>query len=658
MTSGRQVGGGPFAAFLEQMPDAIIGVDRDSAIMLVNARAASLFGFDRAEIIGKPLELLLPGYSRDTTRPEKASQGGDPSTSQVATVTQLAARRKDRSLFPAEVVFSSTRRYGDVVVMAAVRDTTERVKDPVRFHGVVEAVDDAAVGVDRSGLIALVNPQAEELFGYTRRELIDQPFDLLVPQAVIDGSGRPGPNRLKTKANGQLTMGTPLEGRRKDGSAFPVEISLSAVETEEGPLVSAAIRDASDRPETRREQDRAAVQGARDLLESRLHQSHRLESLGQLAGGVAHDFNNLLAAILNYVGFVSDEISKEIDLRPASTTARLTAVLRDVGQIGAAAERAAGLTHQLLAFARREVRNLEVLDLNGIVGEVETLLRRTIGEHVLLTTDGASDLKGVRADRGQMEQILLNLAVNARDAMPNGGTLSVATENFTVDDAYATLHPVIEAGSYVRLTVTDTGEGMDRETLDRAFEPFFSTKPKDKGTGLGLATVYGIVSQTGGMIELRSEVEDGTTVTILLPSVTAAVTRNASPQIVRRHRTGETILVVEDEELVRDVASRILTQHGYHVLLAAGGSDAFALNDAHPGVIDLLLTDVVMPGVTGREVAERMSEARPDIRVLYMSGYQDSVIAARGVIEQGITLLSKPFKASDLVEHVRAVLDA
>jgi PAS domain S-box-containing protein len=658
MTSGRKVGGGPFAAFLEQMPDAIIGVDRESAIMLVNARAASLFGFDRAEIIGKPLELLLPGYSRDTTRPEKATQGGDPSTSQVATVTQLAARRKDRSLFPAEVVFASTRRYGHVVVMAAVRDTTERVKDPVRFHGVVEAVDDAAVGVDRSGLIALVNPQAEELFGYTRRELIDQPFDLLVPRAVIDSSGRPAPNRLKTKANGQLTMGTPLEGRRKDGSAFPVEISLSAVETEEGPLVSAAIRDASDRPETRREQDRAAVQGARDLLESRLHQSHRLESLGQLAGGVAHDFNNLLAAILNYVGFVSDEISKEIDLRPASTTARLTAVLRDVGQIGAAAERAAGLTHQLLAFARREVRNLEVLDLNGIVGEVETLLRRTIGEHVLLTTDGASDLKAVRADRGQMEQILLNLAVNARDAMPNGGTLSVATENFTVDDAYATLHPVIEAGSYVRLTVTDTGEGMDRETLDRAFEPFFSTKPKDKGTGLGLATVYGIVSQTGGMIELRSEVEDGTTVTILLPSVTAAVTRNASPQIVRRDRTGETILVVEDEELVRDVASRILTQHGYHVLLAAGGSDAFALNDAHPGVIDLLLTDVVMPGVTGREVAERMSEARPDIRVLYMSGYQDSVIAARGVIEQGITLLSKPFKASDLVEHVRAVLDA
>ncbi len=658
MTSGRQVGVGPFAAFLEQMPDAIIGVDRDSAIMLVNARAASLFGFERAEIIGKPLELLLPGYSRDTTRLENASQGGDPSTSQVATVTQLAARRKDRSLFPAEVVFSSTRRYGHVVVMAAVRDTTERAKDPVRFHGVVEAVDDAAVGVDRSGLIALVNPQAEELFGYTRRELIDQPFDLLVPQAVIDGSGRPAPNRLKPKANGQLTMGTPLEGRRKDGSAFPVEISLSAVETEEGPLVSAAIRDASDRPETRREQDRAEVQGARDILESRLHQSHRLESLGQLAGGVAHDFNNLLAAILNYVGFVSDEISKEIDLRPASTTARLTAVLRDVGQIGAAAERAAGLTHQLLAFARREVRNLEVLDLNGIVGEVETLLRRTIGEHVLLTTDGASDLKAVRADRGQMEQILLNLAVNARDAMPNGGTLSVATENFTVDDAYATLHPVIEAGSYVRLTVTDTGEGMDRETLDRAFEPFFSTKPKDKGTGLGLATVYGIVSQTGGMIELRSEVEDGTTVTILLPSVAAAVTRNASPQIVRRHRTGETILVVEDEELVRDVASRILTQHGYHVLLAAGGSDAFALNDAHPGVIDLLLTDVVMPGVTGREVAERMSEARPDIRVLYMSGYPDSLIAARGVIEQGITLLSKPFKAADLVEHVRAVLDA
>jgi hypothetical protein len=449
-----------------------------------------------------------------------------------------------------------------------------------------------------------------------------------------------------------------LEGRRKDGSEFPVEISLSALDSSEGPLVSAAIRDASDRTVTRREDERAAVQLARDLLETRLHQSHRLESLGQLAGGVAHDFNNLLAAILNYVAFVSKEIDLELEARPIDARARLTAVLSDVAQIGAAAERAADLTHQLLAFARREVRNLEVLDINDIVGEVESLLRRTLGEHVTLVTRGAHDLKAVRADRGQMEQILLNLAVNARDAMPNGGTLTIFSENFTVDDEYAALHPVVDAGSYVRVRVTDTGAGMDRETLDRAFEPFFSTKPKDKGTGLGLATVYGIVSQTGGLVELRSELGAGTMVTILFPSVAAALIEAEPPRPVERHRAEETILVVEDEELVLDVASRILMQHGYHVLMARSGTEAFEIINEYRGTIDLLLTDVVMPGITGKEVAERVAVLRPGIRVLYMSGYPESVVASQGVVDQAIRLLSKPFKAVDLLDHVREVLDA
>jgi hypothetical protein len=647
-----------FAAFLEIVPDAMLSVDRREAIVLVNAHAASLFGYERDALERKPIQLLLPGYAHGSlTRRDAGHRAGSPGLQRVDAM-QVAARRKDGSEFPAEILFTTIQQNGRRMVVAAVRDITDRMRDPVRFRGVLEAAEDAAVGVDSGGLIALVNPEAEALFGYTRRELIDQPVDLLVPQASRGGSRRRSPRKAAGKANIQLAVGTPLGGRRKDGSKFPVEISLSAVETKEGPLVSAAIRDASDRTETRREHDRAEVQGARDLLESRLHQSHRLESLGQLAGGVAHDFNNLLAAILNYVGFVSDEITNEIDIRPLGTTDRLTAVLSDVSQIGAAAERAAGLTHQLLAFARREVRNLEVLDINGIVREVETLLRRTIGEQVALIAHGAPNLKSVRADRGQIEQILLNLAVNARDAMPNGGTLSVATGNFSVDDAYATLHPLVEAGSYVRVCVTDTGAGMDRETLDRAFEPFFSTKPKDRGTGLGLATVYEIVSQTGGMIELQSELGAGTTVTILLPSVAAAATKPAAPRISRKHRSGETILVVEDEELVRDIASRILTQHGYHVLVASGGSEALALIAGYRGPIDLLLTDVVMPGVTGREVAERASDARPEVRVLYMSGYPDSVIASQGVIEQGISLLSKPFKAADLVDHVRAVLDA
>jgi two-component system, cell cycle sensor histidine kinase and response regulator CckA len=241
--------------------------------------------------------------------------------------------------------------------------------------------------------------------------------------------------------------------------------------------------------------------------------------------------------------------------------------------------------------------------------------------------------------------------------MPIGGTLSVDIENFTVDDEYATRHPVVEAGSYVRLCVTDTGAGMDRETVERAFEPFFSTKPKDKGTGLGLATVYGIVSQTAGMVELRSEVGVGTTVTILLPTVASVVTEADAPRTVSRRRAEETLLIVEDEALVLDVATRILAQHGYRVLAARNGAEAMELIDGYQGTIHLLLTDVVMPGATGKEVAERVSRQRPEIRVLYMSGYPESVIASQGVIDQGIRLLSKPFNALDLLEHVRAVLD-
>jgi PAS domain S-box-containing protein len=576
----------------------------------------------------------------------------------AVTLLQMTAHRKDGSEFPAEISWTSTGLDDGLMVIAAVRNLSERKPDKVRFRGVLEAADDAAVGVDRGGTIATANPEAEVLFGYTPPELIDHSLEMLVPRLGPDGTAQDGFRHVDGHVNRRLGAGKPLEGRRKDGSEFPVEVSLSAIDTDEGPLVSVAIRDASDRVETRREEDRATVQNGRDILESRLHQSHRLESLGQLAGGVAHDFNNLLAAILNDAGFVVEEITKELETRPVDERLRLTAVLSDVGQIGAAAERAAGLTHQLLSFARREVRHLEVLDINGTVREVETLLRRTIGEHVELITNGARNLKTVRADRGQIEQILLNLAVNARDAMPNGGTLRLDTDNFTVDDEYAARHPVLEAGSYVRLRVRDTGTGMDEETIDRAFEPFFSTKSKDKGTGLGLATVYGIVSQTAGMVELHSELGVGTTVTILLPSAASAVTTPTLREQPADVKPGETILVVEDEELVLDIATRILTQHGYHVLAARSGEEASYLMDGHQGIIHLLLTDLVMSGETGKEIAERLSKLRPEIRVLYMSGYPESVIASQGVIEPGIMLLSKPFKALDLLAHVRSALDA
>jgi CheY-like chemotaxis protein len=258
-----------------------------------------------------------------------------------------------------------------------------------------------------------------------------------------------------------------------------------------------------------------------------------------------------------------------------------------------------------------------------------------------------------------MEQVLLNLAVNARDAMPTGGTLIIDTDNFIVDDAYAAQDPRLQPGPHVRLRVADTGSGMTRETIERAFEPFFSTKPKEKGSGLGLATVYGIVNQAGGMVDLESNLGTGTTITILLPTVASIIQQPDTPRpSARRSHGGETILVVEDEDLVLHVATRILTRHGYRVLAARGGSEALELINDHRGTIHLLLTDVVMPGLTGKQIAERVSELRPKIRVLYMSGYPESVISSQGVVQRGIHLVSKPFVAADLLDHVRATLDA
>ena len=647
-----------FATFLEAVPDAIVGVIADGTIVMVNAKAGVLFGYTRDEMVGRHLELLVPTSVRDHSQLRDAYFTA-PVARSMGIGMELAGRRHDGSEFPVEISLAWIKIDGRLIVVAAVRDITERKRAEAKFRSLLEAAPDAIIGVNPDGVIALVNTQAEALFGYERNQLIGRPVELLVPGAALNiHSPHPNPGFRDPRTRPDEAW-IALAGRRSDGAEFPAEVSLSSMESEEGLMVCAAIRDVTERVEAQHERDRMEAQLERDRLERQLHQSQRLESLGQLAGGVAHDFNNLLAAILNYVSFVNEEITTEIAHRPSHESARLSKVLDDVSQIGAAAERAARLTHQLLAFGRREVIKPEIIDFNAIVGEVDGLLRTTIGEHVELKTRCATDLDRVLADRGQMEQVLLNLAVNARDAMPTGGTLIIDTDNFVVDPAYAAADPRLEAGPHVRLRVADTGTGMDHDTIERAFEPFFSTKPKEKGSGLGLATVYGIVNQAGGMVDLESDVGTGTTVTILLPSV-ASSADHVEPErrATRRSHGGETILVVEDEDLVLDVASRILTRHGYRVLAARGGAEALELIGEHRETIHLLLTDVVMPGLTGKQVAERVTELRPGIRVLYMSGYPESVITSQGVVQRGIHLVSKPFVAADLLDHVRATLDA
>ena len=538
--------------------------------------------------------------------------------------------------------------------------------------GLLDAAPDAMLAVDEAGLIVLANAQAERLFDYRREELIGRPVELLV--SIADPKFRP------------RATGLQMAGRRHDGSEFLTEISLSTMATDAGLLISATIRDATERIEVEAERvrvkteaervrleaeaDRVKAEGEkteaervrleaeadRERLEGQLHQSQRMESLGQLAGGVAHDFNNLLAVILNYASFVAEELTSAA---ATPTGTQWEGPLKDVKQIQLAAERASLLTHQLLSFAHREVVQARALSLNSAITRMEQILRRTIGEQIELVISLAASLPMVVADPGQIEQIVLNLAINARDAMPKGGTLSIDTmaRGITGNESSATGVP---AGSYACFRVGDTGVGMSAEVRDRAFEPFFTTKPRGEGSGLGLATVYGIVSQSGGHTRIYSDEGFGTAITILLPAAKQDSTRDLHDERVGRLRPllgTETILVVDDEEALREVTRRILTRNGYTVVTASSGAEAIEIAASHVGPIDLVLTDVIMPTMQGPAVANEMRQLRPGIRVLFMSGHAQPVLESEAVLGTEFLLVEKPFDQAILLENVRKVLD-
>jgi signal transduction histidine kinase/CheY-like chemotaxis protein len=410
--------------------------------------------------------------------------------------------------------------------------------------------------------------------------------------------------------------------------------------------------DARDRSEPVAEG--ALLQAQQDKTQEQLLQAQRLENLGQLAGGVAHDFNNLLAVILNYASFASEELATASE---PDWAARCESARSDLEQITRAGERAASLTRQLLAFARREVIRPQVLDLDTVIIAVEEMLRRTLGEHVELTTALAGDLRPVLADPGQLEQVLVNLAVNARDAMPGGGTLTIDTSNITVDAESIAGGSKSRPGQNVRLRVSDTGTGMPHEVIEHAFEPFFTTKEEGAGTGLGLATVYGIITQAEGHIHINSEPGTGTTFTIMLPVTMQAPALQAPEAPYQRTPEGETVLVVEDEEALREVTRRIFTRNGYRVITAASGPEALRIARGHPGEIHLLVTDVVMPHMLGKEVAEKMRAVKPEIEVLYMSGYARPVLASQGRLDPGVALVEKPFSEADLLAMAGQVLN-
>ena len=551
-----------------------------------------------------------------------------------------------------------------------------RLRDLISQTALLELVPDAFVGVGANGEIVLANAQAEALFGYRREQLIGQPVEMLMPERVAGAHRSHRAGYFADPRARPMGVGLELAGRRRDGSEFSAEISLSSIEIDGQVLATAAIRDISERVAVGREKERLEAKAEKERLEAekerleaekdrleaeaekerllnQLHHARRLESLGELAGGIAHDFNNLLAVIINYAAFVAADLDTAASARDEEKRHTMRA---DVEQISLAAQRAAHLTHQLLAFARREVVQPEVVDVNAVVTDVEQLLKSTLGEHIELRSELAPDLRTILIDPGQLGQILLNLAVNARDAMPDGGTLTIDTANVDVDVDYTAHRAELSPGPYVNLRVSDNGKGMTREVAELAFDPFFTTKPAGQGTGLGLATIYGIVQQAGGRAQLYSEPGVGTTATVLLPASEGKPSRTAQQIGASQLRGEATILLVEDEDALREVTRRILAGNGYRVITAANGDEALAAAAEQAEPIDLLLTDVVMPQMHGPHLAEQIKLVRPSIRVMFMSGFAQPILDSGGHLDTGVTLIEKPFSGPTLLAKVSQAL--
>jgi PAS domain S-box-containing protein len=548
---------------------------------------------------------------------------------------QISLRRQDGNRIPIEMTITAMPQGGTVCV---ARDITERLaterartETETKYRTLIEQV--AAVSyiaeVGLYGEWLYVSPQVDSIFGYTPDEWLTQSdqwirFVPVEDHPVIKAAEEACVTGRRFQAEYRIT--------RKDGQIIWVSDTAVVVPgSENHPLMEGIIVDITERK----------------ALENQLQQARRMEAVGRLAGGIAHDFNNLLTIIKGYVELATRRAAGQPELRS------------ELQYIGDASERAGTLVRQLLAFSRKQVLKPKVLDINSIVLNLDKLLRRLLAEVVEMKTIVGKDVGAVKADPGQIEQVIMNLVVNARDAMPNGGRILIETANVELDETYAQDHATVRPGRYVMLAVSDTGIGMTADTVAHIFEPFYTTKESGRGTGLGLSTVYGIVKQSGGYIWVYSEPGKGTTFKVYLPRVEDRVEVSSTMELpAPPARNGnETILLVEDEPAVRELTRMVLADRGYSVLEALNPQDAERLAGSQQGEIHLLLTDVVMPGISGRELAKRLTARHPHLRVLYMSGYTYNVIAEDGTLEEGISFLQKPFTPQVLTQKVRETLD-
>ncbi len=637
--------------FLEAVPDAIVAVERDGTIVQINSQTEELFGYTRDQLLGQKIEVLVPERYRPGHHAHREGFGQAPKIRRMGAGLDLYARRADGSEFPVEIMLSPVTLGSGALVLSAIRDISDQKKIEgdlrraneeldrrtaqqigeyrARLASIIDSSQDAIISKSLDGTVTSWNKGAERIYGYTSDEIVGKNVSLLTPKDRPDEI----PHILERIRLGESVEHFESVRVAKDGRRLDVFLSISPLRQPDGEIVgaSAIARDIT----------------AQKRAEDHLRQAQKMEAIGRLAGGVAHDFNNILGIVTACTELLRGRLDQNSEPFTYITNIRK------------AVDRGASLTRQLLAFGRKSAIQPQVFDLGDHLKDVVKLVRPLMGDDVEITVTRRSPSAIIEADPGQLDQVVLNLAVNSRDAMPKGGKFILETDTVQLDETFGENHRPMTPGKYVLLAVSDTGNGMDTTTVARIFEPFFTTKDVGKGTGLGLSTVYGIVQQNRGHVWVYSEPGRGTTFKIYIPSAEDKIGGASQPEaeVVLPRRTGTTVLLVEDDELMLGLTRQLLEDHGYAVLPASDGKSAVEIAETHTGSIDLLLTDVVMRGMSGPELVSCLSASHPALRFVFMSGYTGELISEHEVVDRGIPLLEKPFTRASLLKTLDSALD-
>lgn len=621
---------------VETAVDGVILIDDHGQILMFNPACERLFGYTSAEVQGKNVKILMPSpyHEEHDDYLQNYRQTGQQRI--IGIGREVVGRRKDGSTFPMDLSVGESREEGETVFVGVIHDLSERkqVEQALResaeqLKAVVETAVDGVILIDAHGRILVFNPACERLFGYRDKEVKGENVKVLMPPPYYHEHDGYLENYRTSGQRRIIGIGREVVGKRRDGSTFPMDLSVGETQKDGAAVFVGVIHDLSERKRA----------------EEQLIQAQKMESVGQLSGGIAHDFNNLLTVIIGNAEALAERLKARPDLAQMADS------------ILAAGLRGADLTSHLLAFSRRQVLTPAKIDCSLLISGMERMIRRTLQEDVVIRTRINPELHAAFADATQLQTAVLNLVINARDAMPRGGNLTIAAENITVDDSY---HPEVTPGAYVMIVITDEGEGMSAEVRERAFEPFFTTKEVGSGSGLGLSMVYGFVNQSGGHLTIYSELGLGTCVRLYLP----AIVGERPDALVGRKEAGEplphgseTILVAEDDPFVLSHARICLESLGYRVVSATDGHEAMELLEGNES-IDVLFTDIVMPGgISGFDLAEKATSLRPHLKVLMTSGYAIETLQSRGRLPPDSALLNKPYRKADLARRLREAIE-